>query len=199
MKLQKVKITEINSNPENPRVIKDYKFKKLIKSIKEFPEMLKLRPIVVNEDNIVLGGNMRLKACMEAGIKEVYIHKVKLSEQKQKQFIIKDNSSFGEWDWDILANEWDVEELKAWGLDIPKWEDTAFDSDIEDTGEYDYPDEFGEQSHVKMVQLFLNTKTEPKFKEWELNLREHYKSDNLTDTIYRAIEEINKIKNGNNT
>ena len=60
-------------------------------------------------------------------------------------------------------------------------------------------DEFGEQSHVKMVQLFLNTKTEPKFKEWELNLREHYKSDNLTDTIYRAIEEINKIKNGNNT
>ena len=74
--------------------------------------MLKLRPIVVNEDNIVLGGNMRLKACMEAGIKEVYIHKVKLSEQKQKQFIIKDNSSFGEWDWDILANEWDVEELK---------------------------------------------------------------------------------------
>jgi len=199
MKLQKVKITEINSNPENPRVIKDYKFKKLIKSIKEFPEMLKLRPIVVNEDNIVLGGNMRLKACMEAGIKEVYIHKVKLSEQKQKQFIIKDNSSFGEWDWDILANEWDVEELKAWGLDIPKWEDTAFDSDIEDTGDYDYPDEFGEQSHVKMVQLFLNTKTEPKFKEWELNLREHYKSDNLTDTIYRAIEEINKIKNGNNT
>ena len=199
MKLQKVKITEINSNPENPRVIKDYKFKKLIKSIKEFPEMLKLRPIVVNEDNIVLGGNMRLKACLEAGIKEVYIHKVKLSEQKQKQFIIKDNSSFGEWDWDILANEWDVEELKAWGLDIPKWEDTAFDSDIEDTGEYDYPDEFGEQSHVKMVQLFLNTKTEPKLKEWELNLREHYKSDNLTDTIYRAIEEINKIKNGNNT
>ena len=199
MKLQKVKITQIQPNPENPRVIKDYKFKKLIKSVKEFPEMLKLRPIVVNENNIVLGGNMRLKACIEAGLKEVYIHQVKLSEQQQKQFIIKDNSSFGEWDWDLLANEWDVDELKDWGLDIPKWEDTSFDSEIEDTGEYDYPDDIGEQSHVKMVQLFLNTKTEPKFKEWELNLREHYKSDNLTDTIYRAIEEINKIKNDSST
>ena len=200
MKLQKVKINKIFPNPVNPRIIKDYKFKKLIKSIKEFPDMLRLRPIVVNSEMGILGGNMRYKACLEIGLKEVWIIKTEnLTEKQMEQFIIKDNSSFGEWDWDLLANEWDVDELKDWGLDIPKWEDTSFDSDIEDTGEYDYPDDIGEQSHVKMVQLFLNTKTEPKFKEWELNLREHYKSDNLTDTIYRAIEEINKIKNDSNT
>ena len=79
-----------------------------------------------------------------------------LNDEAQKEFIIKDNSSFGEWDWDVLANEWNIDDLKDWGLDIPKWEDTAFDSEIEDTGEYDYPDEDLEQSHVKMVQLFFN-------------------------------------------
>jgi len=196
MKPKKVSIKEVKENPNNPRIIKDYKFKKLVKSVKEFPEMLSIRPIVVNKDMVVLGGNMRLKACIEAGIKQVWIHEVDLNEDQEKEFIIKDNSSFGDWDWDVLANEWNVDYLKEWGLDIPKWEDTAFNSEIEDTGEYDYPEDEAEQSHVKMVQLFLNTTTEPNFREWELNLREHYKSDNLTDTIYRAIEDINKIKNG---
>ena len=196
MEAKKVKIKEVRENPENPRIIKDYKFKKLVKSVKEFPEMLKLRPIVVNEDNVVLGGNMRLKACIEAGLKEVWILQADLNEEAQKEFIIKDNSSFGEWDWDVLANEWNIDDLKDWGLDIPKWEDTAFDSEIEDTGEYDYPEDDLEQSHVKMLQLFLTTKTEPKFRKWELALREFYKSDNLTDTIYKAIEEMYNLKNG---
>lgn len=196
MEAKKVKIKEVRENPENPRIIKDYKFKKLVKSVKEFPEMLKLRPIVVNEDNVVLGGNMRLKACVEAGLKEVWILQADLNEEAQKEFIIKDNSSFGEWDWDVLANEWNIDDLKDWGLDIPKWEDTAFDSEIEDTGEYDYPEDDLEQSHVKMLQLFLTTKTEPNFRKWELALREFYKSDNLTDTIYKAIEEMYNLKNG---
>ena len=116
----KVKISEVKSNPNNPRIIKDDKFQKLVKSIKEFPEMLNIRPIVVNADMVVLGGNMRLKACKEAGIKEIAIIKADdLTDEQQKQFIIKDNVGFGEWNWEDLANNWDAEQLTDWGLDIP--------------------------------------------------------------------------------
>jgi hypothetical protein len=119
MKTEKINIKLVKSNPNNPRIIKDDKFAKLVASIKEFPKMLELRPIVVNDDMIVLGGNMRLKACTAAGLKEVYIIKASdLTEQEQKQFIIKDNVSGGEWDWSMLANEWDSEELDSWGLDV---------------------------------------------------------------------------------
>lgn len=119
MKATKVKIGSIKPNPNNPRIIKDDKFEKLVRSIKEFPEMLQIRPIVVNGDNIVLGGNMRLRACKEAGLKEVYIIKADhLTEEQQREFIIKDNVSGGEWDWDLIANEWDEEQLTEWGLDI---------------------------------------------------------------------------------
>jgi DNA modification methylase len=113
-----VKINEVKANKDNPRIIKDYKFKKLVQSIKDFPEMLKLRPIVVNNEMVVLGGNMRLKACKEAGLNEVPIIKAEnLTEQQQREFIVKDNVGFGEWDWDVLANEWDSDLLEEWGLD----------------------------------------------------------------------------------
>ena len=118
----KVKITEIKSNPNNPRLIKDDKFKKLVQSIKDFPEMLDIRPIVVNADMVILGGNMRYKACKEAGLKSIPIIVSNLSEDKQKEFLIKDNTSGGEWDWEILATEWDVEQLEEWGLDVPNFE-----------------------------------------------------------------------------
>ena len=113
------KITDIKLNPNNPRLIKDDKFKKLVQSIKDFPEMLDIRPIVVNKDMIILGGNMRFRACKEAGIKEIPVIVTDLSEDKQREFLIKDNTSGGEWDWDMIANEWDAEELEAWGLDLP--------------------------------------------------------------------------------
>jgi len=113
-------ITEIKSNPNNPRLIKDHKFKQLVKSIQDFPQMLELRPIVIDENNMVLGGNMRLKACLEAGLADVpVIHANNLTEAQKKEFIIKDNISFGEHDWDALANEWNIIELDEWGLDIP--------------------------------------------------------------------------------
>jgi ParB-like chromosome segregation protein Spo0J len=113
-------ITEIKSNPNNPRFIKDVKFKQLVKSIQDFPQMLELRPIVIDENNMVLGGNMRLKACLEAGLTDVpVIHANNLTEAQKKEFIIKDNISFGEHDWDALANEWNIIELDEWGLDIP--------------------------------------------------------------------------------
>ena len=118
--MELLKINSIKSNLKNPRFIKDYKFKKLVKSIKDFPEMLKIRPIVVNNNIVVLGGNMRLKACKEAGLKEVWVLKADdLTEQQQREFIVKDNVGFGEWDWDMIANGWDVNELDAWGLDLP--------------------------------------------------------------------------------
>jgi hypothetical protein len=132
MEIRSVKLSEIKSNPNNPRIIKDDKFGKLVKSIKEFPKMLEIRPIVVNADMIVLGGNMRLKACKEAGLKEVpVIFADDLTEDEQKQFIIKDNVGFGEWDWDMIANEWDADQIQEWGLDLP------IDSRIDDMEEGD--------------------------------------------------------------
>jgi len=117
--MKKVKINAIKNNPKNPRLCKDDKFKKLVKSIKEFPEMESVRPIVVNKDMIILGGNMRYKAMIECGYKEVNVEVVDWSEQKQNEFIIKDNVGFGEWEWDEIANSWDMEQLEGWGLDLP--------------------------------------------------------------------------------
>jgi DNA modification methylase len=126
-------ITEIKSNPNNPRLIKDHKFKQLVKSIQDFPQMLELRPIVIDENNMVLGGNMRLKACIEAGMTDVpVIHANNLSEEKKKEFIIKDNIAFGEHNWDILANSWNVEELTEWGLDIPNFDIESLEAQEDD-------------------------------------------------------------------
>ena len=114
-----MKINKLKINEKNPRIIKDRKFKKLVQSIKEFPEMLELRPIVVDENNIILGGNMRYRACIEAGLKDVPIKIAKgLTDLKKKEFIIKDNASYGEWDWDVLGNEWETYDLDDWGLDV---------------------------------------------------------------------------------
>jgi DNA modification methylase len=123
---------KIKLNPNNPRIIKDDKFKKLVQSIKDFPEMLDIRPIVVNKDGIILGGNMRFKACLEAGIKEPPYKIVDLTEEQQKEFLIKDNVSGGEWDWDALANEWDVEQLDSWGLDMPSVEVKELEAEEDD-------------------------------------------------------------------
>jgi len=129
--IEQVAINLLKLNDNNPRFIKDEKFQKLVKSIKEFPAMLQLRPIVVNEDMVVLGGNMRLRACKEAGLKEVPIIKASnLTEAQQNEFIIKDNVGFGEWAWDELANGWDTELLTVWGLDI-----VGFDVNADKFGE----------------------------------------------------------------
>jgi DNA modification methylase len=126
-------ITLIKPNPNNPRIIKDFKFKQLVKSIQDFPQMLELRPIVIDENNIVLGGNMRLKACIEAGLSEVpVIHANNLSEDKKKEFIVKDNVGFGEWDWDDLANNWEIEQLTEWGLDIPNFDANVLEAEEDD-------------------------------------------------------------------
>ena len=133
---QLIKLSKIKSNPNNPRIIKDVKFKKLVNSIKEFPEMLEKRPIVVDENYMVLGGNMRTKACKQAGLKEVWVDIAKgWSNEQKEEFIIKDNSGFGEWDWDMLANEWDVDKLNDWGLDLPPMFDEVLEAEEDDYSE----------------------------------------------------------------
>mgnify|MGYP000082511217 CR=1 FL=1 len=133
---QKVNIKEIKPNEKNPRYIRDPKFNKLVKSIQSFPEMLEKRPIVVDENMIVLGGNMRLKACEKAGLTEVWIDIAESWTQEQKnEFIIKDNVGFGEWDWEILANEWDTQELSDWGIDLPE---DYFTEEVLEAEEDDY-------------------------------------------------------------
>ncbi len=142
-------INLIKPNPDNPRVIKDDKFKKLVDSIREFPQMLKLRPIVIDENNMVLGGNMRLMACKELGLKEVpTIQASELSEEQKKEFIIKDNVGFGEWDWDKLANEWNSVELEEWGLD--SWQNI---DDIETSDSFSLPD--GDKSPFQQMTFTL--------------------------------------------
>lgn len=141
--MQIVPITQVVPNTSNPRIIKDDKFNKLVKSIQEFPQMLELRPIVVDANMIVLGGNMRLKACKAAGLKEVPIVIAdNLTEEQQAEFIIKDNVGFGEWDWDVLANEWDEELLQDWGLNLPiDLEAIKETKDIPDIGEIEFSEE----------------------------------------------------------
>jgi hypothetical protein len=159
MQVNKVKITEVKNNPKNPRLIKDDKFKKLVKSIQEFPQMLELRPIVVDENNIVLGGNMRLKACKEAGLKEVYIVKAdNLTEQQKDEFIVKDNVGFGEWDWDELANTFEAEQLEDWGLDVPGLKEPT------EEGEIFFSSEIDQRSNYVVLKFstdidFLNIQT----------------------------------------
>jgi DNA modification methylase len=149
--IQNVPINTVKANPNNPRIIKDDKFAKLVKSINEFPQMLKLRPIVVNDDMVVLGGNMRLKACKEAGLKEIPIIKAsELTEQQQKEFIVKDNVGYGEWDWNDLANNWDADQLQDWGLDIP-----GFDAEVIEAQEDEFavPDG-GIETDIVLGDLF---------------------------------------------
>jgi len=150
MDFKEVKISEVKSNPNNPRIIKDDKFLKLVKSISEFPEMLKIRPIVVNSDMVVLGGNMRLKACKEAGLKKIpIIIAADLSAEKQSEFIIKDNVGFGEWDYELLANGWDAEKLQDWGLDLPD-----FGTEIEaEEDDFEVP-EGGIETDIVIGDLF---------------------------------------------
>ncbi len=143
---KKVKIKDIIPNKENPRFISDNKFKKLVQSIQDFPEMLDKRPLVVDENLVVLGGNMRLRALQKAGIKEIIVDIAKgWTDKQKKEFIIKDNIGFGDWDWDILANSWNVEELKNWGLDLP------YDFAIEPT-----EDELKEDFNVNELEIKIN-------------------------------------------
>jgi hypothetical protein len=175
------KIGAVKNNPNNPRIIKDDKFNKLVQSIKDFPQMLEIRPIVCNADMIVLGGNMRLKACKEAGLKEVpVIIADNLTEEQQREFIIKDNVSGGEWDWEQLANDWDDKLLGDWGLDL-----VGFDVDSEEYGE-DFSLPEGDKEPFQQMTFTLaddqaqliKAKLEEAKKRAEFNLIETFGNEN---------------------
>jgi len=160
MKIEKVKIDSVKMNSKNPRIIKDDKFNKLVKSIKDFPEMLDVRPIVVDDDMIVLGGNMRLKACKEAGLKEVSIIRFSdISEDKKKEFIVKDNIGYGEWSFDLLLQDWDKEVLLDWGLDIPEKLNKEVLSDNVISLFIDLKDEYKQKElYTKLIELGYSDK-----------------------------------------
>jgi hypothetical protein len=160
MNIEWVKTTDIHANENNPRILKDDKFKKLVQSIKDFPEMLEIRPIVVNNEMMVLGGNMRLKAIQEIGLKEIPIIKAEnLTEEQEREFLIKDNVGFGEWDWDALANDWNPEELDLWGLEVPKIIDSVEPDDLSDKIESSFrieiickDEQSQEQAYIKLIE-----------------------------------------------
>lgn len=133
MQIQVLPLSEIKPNSDNPRIVNKAKFEKLKKSIQDLPEMLRLRPIILNADNVILGGNMRYKALVELGIKEVpVIRAEELTERQAQEFLIKDNLSYGDWDFDILANEWDSVDLEEWGLDVWQNEDDILANETEE-------------------------------------------------------------------
>ena len=199
MKLTPIK--DIKANPNNPRIIKDDKFAKLVQSLKDLPEMATVRPIVVNADMVVLGGNMRLKAMKEAGWKEAPVEVVNWDEEKQRQFIIKDNVGFGEWDWDMIANEWDAEQLEEWGLDIPTFEQEVTELEAEED-DYEIPDEvqtdivLGDLIEIGEHRLLCGDSTNPEHIDKLMNGK---KADLvLTDPPYGIGYEYDKHKDNDN-
>ena len=192
MNVKKIKISEVKLNPNNPRLIKDDKFKKLVKSIKEFPEMLDIRPIVVNSDMVILGGNMRFKACKEAGLKEIpIIIADNLTEEQQREFLIKDNTSGGEWDWDSLANEWDAEQLDDWGLDVP-----LFNDDMTNNEDYEGLDQLSKldkflNAELKRMFLVYDNDTFENVVNWFNNQQEKHELENHSQVILKLMENEN--------
>ena len=189
----KLPINELKPNKKNPRWIKDDSFEKLVKSIQDFPEMLEAREIVVNEDYVILGGNMRYQAALKAGITEVPVKVVDWPEEKQQEFIIKDNISGGEWDWDVLANEWDVELLRDWDLQLPNWHEV-------NEGELDNLDDFNDVLvSDDNYHLNITFEDEDKLKEFMGNnnivLDKNYKRVGKTVSIKWPLEQRRDVKN----
>ena len=166
----KISINKIKNNPSNPRIIKDEKYKKLVKSLREFPQMLEKRPLIccTSEDGnyYVLGGNMRLKACKEVGIAEVPILLADdWTEEQKNEFIVKDNVSYGEWDWDVLANQWDADNLEDWGLDVPNF---ASDVDYSILDDQDVSNQLSEMSDGIKKAIQIEFEVEHYKEAWEL-------------------------------
>lgn len=181
---QKVKISSIKSNPNNPRIMRDFKFKKLVKSIEDFPEMLEKRPIVVDEDMMILGGNMRWRACKDAGLKEVWIDIAEGWTEKQKEeFVIKDNVNFGEWDYDILANNYNVVDLDTMGVELnPTMFGEVEDNSNEEARNVvfnDYTIYFANEKELDIWYSFMK-KLKNKWEEY----------DNISPRVLRYIAEV---------
>jgi hypothetical protein len=185
---QQVTINKVKGNPNNPRIIKNDKFKKLVKSIQEFPEMLKLRPIVVDEDFMVLGGNMRLKASKEAGLKEVWIEVAEgLSEEQKKEFVVKDNVNFGEWDWAMLGNEWNTIKITEWGLDV--WENQDDRNELNAEAEWTGMPEYNNNDLSPKRQIIVSFKTDKDIQAFG-NLIKQDLTDKTKSIWYPKVDDL---------
>jgi ParB-like chromosome segregation protein Spo0J len=201
--MQLYKIKDVKLNPSNPRIIKDDKFAKLVESLKEFPEMATIRPIVCNTDMVILGGNMRFKAMQAAGWKEVPVEVVDWPEDKQAEFVIKDNVSGGEWDWDMLANQWDAEKLEAWGLDLPDLtQDEKYTSKIESPvyePKRNKPDisELIDVSKAKQLQEAINKSNAPDEVKYFLTLASYrhvvFNFENIAEFYCHESTEVQEL------
>tara|TARA_R110002020_G_scaffold190290_1_gene389788 strand:+ start:7934 stop:8524 length:591 start_codon:yes stop_codon:yes gene_type:complete len=190
--IHQIKIHKVKANPNNPRLIKGDKFKKLVQSIKDFPEMLKLRPIVVNKEMVVLGGNMRLKACIDAGLKEIWVAKAwELTPEQENEFIIKDNSNFGDWDWDILANIWDTKQLKDWGIDVWQPEEQIDYSVLDDIDLDQEIQTMYDQTKKSIILEYPAENFEPVKKLYD-ELKN--KGADLQDLFYKAMQNYEIVK-----
>tara|TARA_R110000772_G_C13310310_1_gene440329 strand:- start:8417 stop:8992 length:576 start_codon:yes stop_codon:yes gene_type:complete len=155
--IKRVPIAKIKNNEDNPRFIRDHKFELLVQSIKDFPDMLMLRPIIVNKEFFVLGGNMRLKACREAGLKTVpTIVADTLTPQQEAEFIIKDNANFGEWDFDLLKSFYNDEQLIAFGLDIPDYSNMFKEEETEKIEVVKPSSQSDDHSTYELIMLHQN-------------------------------------------
>jgi hypothetical protein len=193
IKTKSVKIGDVKVNPNNPRLIKDDKFAKLVQSIKELPQMLEIRPIVVNSDMVVLGGNMRLKACKEAGLKEVpIIIADNLTEDQQREFLIKDNVSGGEWDWTIIQSEWDANELAEWGLGVPNFDidNMTNNEDYEGLDQLSKLDKFL-NAELKRMFLVYDNETFDNVINWFNVIQEKHELENHSQVILKLMENEN--------
>jgi hypothetical protein len=193
MAIELVEITKVKPNKTNPRVIKDVKFRKLVQSIKDFPEMLKLRPIVVNKGGVILGGNMRYRASKEAGLTHVYILKAEdLTAEQEKEFVVKDNSSFGEWDWDLLANEYTLDDLGVWGLDIPNYLiDEDEEPSYDDNGVANSLNSYLNNKIKQITILFNSEEYEKTIKRFQ-DIMEKQNLESNTDVILYLLDEYGK-------
>ena len=184
----KLPIKDVKTNPRNPRIIKDDKFAKLVQSLKDFPEMAEVREVVVNKDMIVLGGNMRLRAMKEAGWKEVPVKVVDWTQDKQDEFVAKDNASFGEWDWDAVANQYDVSDLADWGIDLPVYLEQD-ELSINRQGSLGTSLANDELRDSMSVVLTFDKAGFVEFMTYANYFRSSYGTDTVTDAIIRAVKE----------
>jgi hypothetical protein len=188
---QQVKINKVKSNPSNPRIIKNDKFMKLVKSIQEFPEMLKLRPIVVDENMVVLGGNMRLKASKQAGLKDIWIEVAEgLTEEQKKEFIVKDNVGFGEWDWAMLGNEWNTIKITEWGLDV--WENQDDKNELDAELEWTDMPEFNQENKMPTRQLIVSFKNEDDVKSFSKLLNQQI-TDKTKSLWFPEVKDVKQF------
>ena len=180
-----IKLSTIKPNANNPRIIRNEKFEKLKRSIEEFPEMMELRPIIVDETNTIIGGNMRFRALQELGKKEVpnsWIKKAsELTEDQKKRFVITDNASFGEWEWSDLIQDWNFEKLTEWGIDVP---------DIQSSDLVSYVNSGDENSEWANMPEF-------KIAEKDIKLIIYFNSESERDDFVKE-KQIEITKNQNN-